>query len=90
MSGSYDQSERYDQPLVGRGATIQTLNDDGTVIVNLTTDPGMGHGPCIGWVPRADGTTPSTGDACLIVEDDTGVLWIAAWRPIGELMPPSP
>lgn len=72
-----------------RDAHVVAVNADGSVTVTFDTDPGPGH-LCVGWVPRADGTTPGPGDRALVVEGDAGTLWLAAWRPVGETMPPSP
>lgn len=38
------------------------------------------HGPCIGWPRPHGGLTPTRGDLGLVVEDNTGQLWLIAWE----------
>lgn len=38
-------------------------------------------GPCI-YMPRGT-VLPQKGDRCLVVESDTGALWMSVWWPFG-------
>lgn len=38
-------------------------------------------GPCI-YMPRGS-TLPQKGNRCLVIESDTGALWLAVWWPYG-------
>lgn len=54
---------------------------DGVMVTIPTLDGGVRrHGPCIGY-PRPDGgALPARGDRGLVVEDNTGQLWLVAWE----------
>lgn len=72
-------------PSTGLAALIaEPPTGDGVMVRIPSLDDGrMRHGPCRGWPVRPDGRAPERDDPCLVVEDESGGMWIAAWTARG-------
>ncbi len=55
---------------------------DGGVMVTIPSldNSTRRHGPAIGYKPHPDGTEAIRGDRALVVEDNTGQLWLVNWQ----------
>ena len=53
---------------------------DGVLVTIPSLDGGeRRHGPCVGYQPHG-AVDAQRGDLALVVEDNTGRLWIVAWE----------
>lgn len=53
----------------------------GVMVTVPTLDAGRRrYGPAAGYKPHPDGTEAVRGDRCVVVEDNTGQLWLLAWE----------
>jgi hypothetical protein len=53
-----------------------------SVMVTIPTLDGGArrYGPAKGYKPHPDGTAAKRGDACVVVADNAGQLWLLAWE----------
>jgi hypothetical protein len=53
----------------------------GVMVTIPTLDSGARrYGPARGYKPHPDGTEAQRGDACVVVADNAGQLWLLAWE----------
>lgn len=85
---------RLDQMLEGLGQDLASVPPREGVIHNTIATDGEPcyvkldefdqtqlTGPCI-YMPRGT-VLPTKGDRCLVIESDTGALWLTVWWPYG-------